>query len=86
MGCRALATDLLFPSTLPPSPKCCEDNAPFRELVQSAKADKREADADNTIRAIAEALQLVIQVGTDTHVQLCGANNARRSRATWSRC
>ena len=31
---------------------------------QSAKADKRGADASNTIRAIAEALKLVIKVGT----------------------
>ena len=54
--------------------------------MQSAKADKRQADASNTIRAIAEALKLVIKVGTNTHVQPYGTDSAQRSRAAWSRC
>ena len=40
---------------------------PLCEGAQSPDADKKRADADNAIRAIAEALQLVIEIGTEQH-------------------
>ena len=56
---------------------------PLCEGAQSPNADKKGADADNAIRAIAEGLQLVIEIGTDQHSQ---TYNAQRSRVAWSTC
>lgn len=45
---------------------------PFCEGMQSAKFDKRQADPDNTVRGAADALHLIIKVGTDRHMQPYG--------------
>ena len=59
---------------------------PHCEGAQVKNVDKRGADADNVIRAIAEALQLVITVGTGQHAQHYGTPVAQRSGAAWSNC
>lgn len=62
---------------------CREYISPLCEGAQSPDADKKGADAENAIRAMAEALQLVIVVGSAQHMQTYGA---QRSRASWSTC
>ena len=53
------------------------------EGAQSPNADKMGANADFDIRAIAEALRLVIVVGTGDHAQSYGTQH---SRSAWSSC
>ena len=45
-------------------------------------ADKKGTDAENAIRAVAEALQMVIVVGTGQHAQSYGSQH---STPAWSK-
>ena len=56
---------------------------PLCEGAQSSHADKKGTDAENAIRAVAEALQMVIVVGTDQHAQ---SYSSQHSTPAWSKC
>lgn len=62
---------------------CQHHIAPFCEGAQSPSADKKRADAENAVRAIAKALQLEIVVGTGQHAVTCGEQHSRNA---WSMC
>ena len=55
---------------------CRAHSLPYCEGAQSPNADKKGADAGNVIRAVAEALQMVIVVGTGQHAQGYGAQHS----------
>ena len=56
---------------------------PYCEGAQSSHADEKGTDVENAIRAVAEALQMVIVVGTGQHAQSYGSQH---STPAWSKC
>ena len=61
---------------------------PFCEGAQATRADERGADADNIIRALAEAFRVDIMVGTDDCPEPYNyrAPAVQGSRAAWKKC
>ena len=59
---------------------------PHCEGAQAPRADERGADADNIIRALAEAFRVNIAVGTIHCLRPYSAPAVQGSRAAWHKC